>query len=363
METVQVNIEPSYQVEIERGLLDQADKKLQPFIEGKKVMIITDENVVAHGYLKNVTEKIEPLTNGVDSIVLPAGEAQKSMECLFDIVQRLAENQYSRTDIVIALGGGVVGDLAGFVSAIYLRGINYIQIPTTLLSAIDSSVGGKTAIDLPQGKNLVGAFYQPKYVLCDPNVFKTLETTVFEDGMAEMIKYGMILDSELLTYLMDRTEPVNASSIDLEKVIARCVAIKRDVVEKDEKDLGLRQLLNYGHTLGHALEQVSHFNISHGRGVAIGMDFMLHMASKEKYIETEIRQDFKDLLNDYHLLNAQIDYSAEEISKAMLNDKKRRSDEITEVLPVSVGQCKLFTFPILEYVEWFTKEWIAKNGN
>lgn len=355
MEKVNVAVNKPYDVMIDKGLIKHAGTHLEDIIQDHKVMIVTDENVESFGYLGVLQEAIDGITTDIDTITLPAGEAQKSSENFIYLQERLATLNYSRSDVLIALGGGVIGDLVGFTAATYLRGIQYIQIPTTLLSAIDSSVGGKTAIDLPQGKNLVGAFYQPARVLCDLETFHSLPQATFEDGCAELIKYGMILDSDLLNALFDREDPLNTQSEDLAQVVKRCVEIKRDVVLEDEHDLGLRQLLNFGHTIGHALEQASNYKMSHGRGVASGMMLTQLMAENKDLTHLRMADRFNKLLNQYHLLD-QItianDYSFEEIIQSMTNDKKRRGDEITEIFPASFGKCELKKMPFEEYAGW-----------
>lgn len=355
LEKVNVAVANPYDVIIDNDLIKNAGHYLEDLVQQRKVMIVTDENVASYGYLGTLQEAISPITTEVNTITLPAGEAQKSSANYIRLQEELATLNYSRSDILIALGGGVIGDLVGFTAATYLRGIPYIQIPTTLLSAIDSSVGGKTAIDLPQGKNLVGAFYQPARVLCDLTTFHTLSQGIFEDGCAELIKYGMILDSDLLNNLMTRDQPLNALSEDLAAVVKRCVEIKRRVVLEDELDLGLRQLLNFGHTIGHAIEQVSHYKVSHGRGVATGMILTQLMAEKEGQTALSLADRFNNLLNQYHLLDqvhVAKEYTFEHILGAMTNDKKRRGGEITEIFPESFGKCELKTITFDQYAGW-----------
>lgn len=355
LENVNVAVANPYDVIIDNDLIKNAGHHLEDLVQQRKVMIVTDENVASYGYLGTLQEAISPITTDVNTITLPAGEAQKSSANYIRLQEELATLNYSRSDVLIALGGGVIGDLVGFTAATYLRGIPYIQIPTTLLSAIDSSVGGKTAIDLPQGKNLVGAFYQPARVLCDLTTFHTLSQNIFEDGCAELIKYGMILDSDLLNNLMTRDQPLNALSEDLAAVVKRCVEIKRSVVLEDELDLGLRQLLNFGHTIGHAIEQVSHYKVSHGRGVATGMILTQLMAEKEGLTALSMADRFNNLLNQYHLLDqvhVAKEYTFEDILAAMTNDKKRRGGEITEIFPESFGKCELKTITFDQYAGW-----------
>lgn len=358
LEKVNVAVAKPYDVIIDNDLIKNAGHHLEDFIQQRKVMIITDENVASFGYLGSLQEAISPITKAVHTITLPAGEAQKSSANYIYLQEQLATLNYSRTDVLIALGGGVIGDLVGFTAATYLRGIPYIQMPTTLLSAIDSSVGGKTAIDLPQGKNLVGAFYQPARVLCDLTTFHTLSQSIFEDGCAELIKYGMILDDELLNDLMTRDQPLTALSDDLANIVKRCVEIKRNVVLEDEHDLGLRQLLNFGHTIGHAIEQVSHYKVSHGRGVATGMILTQLMAEKEGLTDLILAERLNQLLNQYHLLDQVYlakAYTFADLLDAMTNDKKRRGGEITEIFPESFGKCELKTITFDQYANWLEK--------
>ena len=211
---------------------------------------------------------------------------------------------------------------------------------------------------LPQGKNLVGAFYQPARVLCDLTTFHTLSQSIFEDGCAELIKYGMILDDELLNDLMTRDQPLTALSDDLANIVKRCVEIKRNVVLEDEHDLGLRQLLNFGHTIGHAIEQVSHYKVSHGRGVATGMILTQLMAEKEGLTDLILAERFNQLLNQYHLLDQVYlakAYTFADLLDAMTNDKKRRGGEITEIFPESFGKCELKTITFDQYANWLEK--------
>ena len=357
MEIVRIGVTQPYDVLIGRGLLKEADKHLYPFVADKKVLIMTDDTIMKHGYLNQISEKLKTTVGAIHTISFQPGEEQKSMENVTRLVGHLADLNFSRHDVIIALGGGVIGDLAGFVASIYLRGIDFIQIPTTLLAAIDSSVGGKTAVDLPQGKNLVGAFYHPRLVLCDVDSFQTLEPHIFEDGCSELIKYGMIMNPRLLSELMDRTTPLQATDEELVEIVKECVEMKRKVVLEDEYDHGLRQLLNYGHTLGHAFEQCSQYQISHGRAVALGMSVFLQMADKVNQLDDHYREQFDALLHQYHLLAEKYDYTAEELSKAMINDKKRRNSTITIVLPIAFGKCDLFQYPIDEFLSWFNEEW------
>ena len=248
--------------------------------------------------------------------------------------------------MVLALGGGVVGDMAGFAAAIFLRGIPYIQAPTTLLAAVDSSVGGKTAVDISAGKNLVGAFHQPALVYLDTDTLSTLDPAVMRDGFAEVIKYGIILDKNLFDTV------AVPGSFDLKSVIARCIEIKRDVVEADEFDKGLRGLLNFGHTFGHAIEKLSGFTITHGSAVARGMIIAAKVA--RVYGFTDYTEQITKVVKDYGFETG-CPYSADELYSVILSDKKRSGSDITLVLPKEIGKCVLEKMPSAQVLELMKK--------
>ena len=257
----------------------------------------------------------------------------------------LAGEQMTRSDAIIAFGGGVVGDLGGLSASLYLRGVKYIQVPTTLLAAVDSSVGGKTAIDIPAGKNLVGSFYQPSLVCCDTALMDTLPTEIYRDGCAEVIKYGMILDAALY-------DKLHALPFDREAVVARCVEIKRDVVQQDEFDNGVRGLLNFGHTFGHAIEKLSDFGVSHGEAVAKGMVIAARIAPLCGLCG--VAEELETLLVQYGFDTA-CPYAANEIYDALLTDKKRRGGKISVVLPRAVGDCMLYDMAVEDLKELLQK--------
>jgi len=264
MKSICVKASNEYQVMIGRGLLPMLGEQIASVCKPQTVAIISDSTVWPL-YGETAAKSIENAGFTVISFVFPAGEASKNGETYLQALNFLAEAKVTRTDCIVALGGGVVGDLAGFTAATYLRGVSYIQVPTTLLAAVDSSVGGKTAIDLPAGKNLCGAFYQPRLVLCDTDTLSTLPQDIFRDGCAEVIKYGILYDPVLFGHL-EKT----GLNFDREAVITRCVELKRDVVAEDEFDTGARMKLNLGHTIGHGVEARSNFSLSHGKSVSIG---------------------------------------------------------------------------------------------
>ncbi|XOQ48380.1 MAG: 3-dehydroquinate synthase [Eubacteriales bacterium] len=270
MKELTVNTSKSYKIRIERGCLGKAGKLAERlFKPGAKAVLVSDSNVLPL-YGERVKQSLETAGFSVRTFAFPAGEESKQLSCVAHIYSECAAHRLTRSDFLVALGGGVTGDMTGFAAATYLRGIPFIQIPTSLLAQIDSSVGGKTAVDLPQGKNLVGAFHQPCLVLIDPDTLETLPTRFLSDGMAEAIKYGCIKSRELfdMIYKEDIRE-------NMEELIYRCVDIKREIVERDEFDTGERMLLNFGHTFGHALEKLYGFGkLSHGEAVGIGMVMM-----------------------------------------------------------------------------------------
>lgn len=331
MNIVHVSASRSYEVKIGQGLLGNIGEEAAKLTAGQ-TLVVSDENV-APLYLAQVVENLRKAGLTVSSASVPAGEASKRPEYYVNLLNILAAKRLSRSDAVIALGGGVVGDLAGFAAATYLRGIPVVQIPTTLLAMVDSSVGGKTAIDLPAGKNLVGAFHQPSLVLCDPDVLSTLPEDIFRDGCAEVIKTAVLFDRDLFDHLRE-----NGMNFDREAVIARCVAHKRDVVCRDEFDTGERQLLNLGHTVGHAVEKCSNFAVSHGKAVAVGTAIMARAFSEDADEIITVLRAFG--------LPTETEFSPEELAEAALADKKRSGDTLTLVIPERIGKATLKKIPV-----------------
>ena len=336
MKTVTVTASKEYNVIIGENLLQQLVQHIGTVKSACKVAIISDSNV-APLYMQSVIDQLSDAGYTCCQYVFPAGELSKNGNTYLAILDFLAQNKLTRTDCVIALGGGVVGDMAGFVAATYLRGIDYIQIPTTLLAMVDSSVGGKTAIDLPSGKNLAGAFYQPILVICDTNTLSTRPNSTFIDGCAEVIKYGILFDEELFTHLEE-----TCVGFDREYVIPRCVAWKAEIVCTDEFDTGSRQLLNLGHTIGHGIEAISDFSVSHGSAVAIGTAIICRST---KELPDNARTRILQVLKAFHL-PTDTDYQAEELLPYILSDKKRSSNMINLIVPHMLGQCKVTPTPI-----------------
>ena len=342
MNVIEVKASKNYNITIGCGLLANVGDTTRRNTKAEKVCIVSDSSVWPL-YGETVVTSINNAGLKCCSFLFSSGEENKTTATYLQLLNYLAENQITRSDCIIALGGGVVGDLAGFAAATYLRGIPYIQVPTTLLAMVDSSVGGTTAIDLPAGKNLCGAFYQPAAVLCDTDVLNTLPEDVFQDGCAEVIKYGILFDPALFAHLEEMD-----LNFDREHVISRCVELKRTVVAEDEFDTGKRILLNLGHTIGHAIEQCSNYRISHGKAVAIGIAIVSRATKCPDW------QRICALLTKFDLPTA-TEYSAAEICECALMDKKRSGEHINLVIPNSIGDCIIQPTPI-EKMKSFIEE-------
>lgn len=328
MKTVTVNASKQYDIKIGAGLLHSIGPEARALGKADRVCIVSDSHVWPL-YGQTVLHSLEHAGFTAVSFVFPAGEESKNGTVYLSLLNYLAENKLTRADLLIALGGGVVGDLCGFAAATYLRGIRFIQVPTTLLAAVDSSVGGKTAIDLPAGKNLCGAFCQPSLVLCDTDTLSSLPRDVFIDGCAEVIKYGVLYDAAFFRYL-ETTGP----DFDREAVIARCVELKRAVVMEDEYDTGARMKLNLGHTIGHGIEARSTFSLSHGKCVAIGMAIVArasHCPDGPRII---------GCLQAFGLPTS-TDYPVEDIYRYTLSDKKRSGGTVQLIIPEKIGLCHI----------------------
>ena len=341
MRSISVNTGKPYDVHIGMGLLRRTGELLSArALRGKSVLLSDDRVLALHG--ETVKASLARAGFEVLTYDFPHGEKSKTMQTVNDILEFLAENSVTRADMIVALGGGVVGDIAGFCAAIYLRGIRFVQLPTTLLAAIDSSVGGKTGVDLKSGKNLAGAFWQPEMVLCDPEALDTLPEDIFNEGAAEAVKYGVIADHELFDLLA-----AGRLRQELEQVIARCVQIKSQVVSEDEFDCGKRQLLNFGHTIGHAIEKCSNFSIRHGQAVAIGMMMMADIAWRKGWSEENCQPRLQKALKHFQL-PTESPYDFQRLATAMLADKKRQGGEITLVIPERIGKAVLKSIPVEE---------------
>jgi len=346
MTTITVKLRQSYDILVASGPLDSLGEKMKSTLpKVKSAAVITDTNVGGL-YLKRCVDSLKAAGFEVYTFSVPPGEPSKSGERYISLLSLIAEKRLSRSDAIVALGGGVVGDLAGFVAATYLRGVPFVQVPTTLLAMVDSSVGGKTAIDLPAGKNLAGTFYQPSLVLCDTDTLSTLPEDVFRAGMAEVIKYGMLGSADLLDKIASDRELKN-----LDSIIADCIAMKRDIVQNDEFDTGERMLLNFGHTCGHAIEQLSEYEISHGFAVATGMAIITRAAVRKNLCPPECLDILYRLLERYNL-PVSTDFPTDKLCIAAMFDKKISGSEITIIVPRKFGVCELLKIPADSLPDW-----------
>ncbi len=347
MRKITVSASRAYDIIIGSDLLDKVGELSVNVISPCRAVIISDDTV-ASLYSERLIASLKDAGFSPEMIVIPHGEDSKSAENYIKILNFLSDLRLSRSDCLFALGGGVVGDLTGFIAATYLRGIEFIQIPTTLLSMVDSSVGGKTAINLDAGKNLVGAFYQPSLVICDYSTLETLPNEIFSDGCAEVIKYGIINDAPLFEKLKNPIMP------QIEDIIENCVRNKRDIVNKDERDNGVRQLLNLGHTVGHAVEKCSDFEITHGSAVAIGTVLITRAAVALGYCTEGNLNEIISLFEQYNL-PTKCHYDAKALASVASADKKRAGAKINLVIPYGIGDCRLLSTPVEQLEEIFAK--------
>lgn len=326
------------------GGLGSSSRELERVSSGRGVLLITDANVEKTGVVEDVLERLS-CASELGLIVLKPGERTKTLGAVGDITGFAARNHYDRRSCFVALSGGVGGDLTGFAAGIYKRGVDFVQIPTTLLAMVDSSVGGKTGADLPEGKNLVGLFHQPSAVFIDPAFLHTLPGREWRNGLAEVIKYGIIRDGEFFEFLWANRGRLNRRLADdalLVKVIERCVRIKAEVVAADECESGVRAILNYGHTFGHALEQLSGFKLAHGSAVAIGMALAGRLACELGIFDRALADKAEALLKAVGLPVAiPSGYAASDIVEAMKGDKKNEGGRIRLVLPEAIGRVRI----------------------
>jgi 3-dehydroquinate synthase len=340
MKTIRINTSKPYDVLIERGSIHECGKYIAEIARSKRAAIITDD-IVENLYGDTVRKSLAE--NGFEhsTFVFPNGEESKSLSTLSDIYDFLSESNITRKDIVIALGGGVVGDITGFAAATFLRGIDFVQIPTTLLAQIDSSVGGKTAIDLKCGKNLAGSFKQPALVICDSDTLKTLTPEILSDGMAEAIKYGMIRDSKLFELIESHTLADVDSVMD--EIVYTCIDIKRDVVEHDEFDTGERMILNFGHTIGHAIEGYHNYvNYTHGKGVAAGMCYIT------RRFAPELSERLEACVRSYNL-PVDSEASMSELLPFCSKDKKRETNNLNYIVCPTIGKAEICRTTVAEF--------------
>jgi 3-dehydroquinate synthase len=342
MRSLKVNLDKktsnSYDIRIGRGILDRMVLLMSKHFKSSQYVVITDENV-GRLHAAKVYDAFGTAGLHVSGIEIPAGEASKNISTLMDLAGRLLALGADRKTVLLALGGGVVGDLTGFVASVYMRGVPYIQIPTTLVGQVDSAIGGKTAVDLPEGKNLLGTFYQPAAVFVDLNFLETLPEREFANGLAEIIKYGVIEDEKMFEGLEAHMDAVkNREMTHLAKIIETCLRIKKSIVEIDEREHGLRRILNFGHTLGHALEAVSDYTLSHGEGVALGMIAAAKLSVKMNYLKEDALNRIRDVVAKAGLpVGIPAAFSPAAVIERLKMDKKKKDGVIHFVLLKKIG--------------------------
>lgn len=344
MQTVHVPLGVrSYEITIGTGLLPHCGEKIVSLIKGRQAAIITDSNVGPR-YATTVQQSLEQSGFQVIQYTIPAGEASKSWQNAEKILTMLLEHQFHRDSCVIALGGGVVGDLAGFVASIYQRGVDFVQIPTSLLAQVDSSVGGKVAVNHALGKNMIGSFYQPKTVWIDLDVLATLEQRHWQNGLAEVVKYGVIYDAAFFHFLQQYAEAILMRNLEVSaEMIANCCRLKAEVVALDETESGVRAKLNYGHTIGHGLELAGHYQgYLHGEAVSVGMVLAARYAAQQGMCDANIEQEISALLQQFCLpVIVDKTLSRKEILESILLDKKVQDGQLVFILPEQIGSVKL----------------------
>ena len=346
MSTITIEVSKKYDILVEENLLDRSGEEIRTrFPKAEQIMVVTDDTVDGL-YGECVSESLKTAGFSVHKYVFPHGETSKTFAMMVPLVERMAELAMTRSDLIVALGGGVTGDMAGFAAAIYLRGIDFVQIPTTLLSAVDSSVGGKTAVDLTAGKNLAGVFHQPALVLCDYSTLHSLPEEEFSTGMAEVIKHAVLMDPELFAFLEE-----NDAKAHLGEIIPKNLIIKHAHVMADEFDTGKRQLLNLGHTLAHAVEKLSDYEINHGNAVAIGLAAICKAAHADGLAE-DITDRMISLLKKYGL-QTECPFTAAEAVGVLLNDKKRSGQTINLAIPKRIGECYLYKMNVDRLEEFY----------
>lgn len=337
----------TYDVIIDRGLLSRVGALLSERIESRRALLVCDD-VTASLYSGTVTASLEAAGFDIATFVFSHGETNKTWNMVGEMLEKAASANLTRSDFFIALGGGICGDMAGFAAAVYLRGVPFVQIPTTLLAAVDASVGGKAGVDLGTGKNLAGVFHQPACVLFDPDVIKTLPKAQIDEGKAEMIKHAVLAGGRLYEIALGGT-----LLDDMEEVVALNVEIKCSYVQADPFDTGCRQLLNFGHTIGHAIEKCSGYTIPHGQAVAMGMVAETKSFIKFYNEKSEVLEIIKSLL-EKNSIKFDIPYTAQELAQAAIHDKKMASGNLNIIAPLGIGNCQIRSIPVSrleEYIE------------
>ncbi|MBQ3080275.1 MAG: 3-dehydroquinate synthase [Clostridia bacterium] len=340
-----VKIGGGYDILIASGLISKAGQLLKNMYAGRTCAVITDTNVEKL-YLSSLLSSLESAGIRAHAYAFQAGESSKNMDTLSDILEFMAKIPLTRTDFAIALGGGVTGDMTGFASGCYMRGIDFVQIPTTYLAAVDSSVGGKTAVNLKSGKNLAGLFYQPKMVLIDTDTLRTLSKEDYASGIAEAVKMGVITDKKLFS-LFESGEAFHNEK----EVIFLSVFAKAEIVDQDEREGSVRKLLNLGHTYGHAIEKLSDYTIPHGHAVAIGLAMAVRTACRMGDMEKETAEKIINVLKKYGL-PTESPFAAEAMADASMNDKKRAGASLSIIVPKEIGKCEIRKIPAEEFIAY-----------
>ena len=356
MDRINIQASTDYEVLIGKGLIDSCGTHIRELLfRAQKALIVTDSNV-APLYLARVKSSLEREGFSVSEFVFEAGEEKKNIESIAGMWAVMAGEEFTRTDIVVSLGGGVATDMGGFSAATFLRGIKVVQIPTSLLAMADAAIGGKTGIDLPQGKNLAGAFHQPSMVIEDTDCLTTLSPETFTEGMAEVIKYAFIMDPELYETLSGIASEGRAMTLQndidtVTKILRCCVKDKAEVITEDEHDNGRRQILNYGHTVGHVIERNSNFTLAHGVCVAKGMGIITDACLKAGLTTEKTAGNIKELIKAYGL-PAGDSITAEEAVAGAMNDKKKRGESISVILVNEIGKAEIKRMTPEEFTEF-----------
>ncbi len=328
---------------IEPDLLYKAGEIIAGELKPRRTLIVSDDNVFPL-YGDKLLKKLTDAGIQGESIVFPAGEETKSLSNFEKILFKLSEENFSRCDVLIALGGGVIGDLGGFAASCFKRGMELVQIPSSLLAMVDSSLGGKTGVNLPEAKNQIGSFYEPSLTFCDTKLLETLPEREFKCGIGEIIKYAMLFDRELFYTLL-------SGDYDLSLVIEKCVNYKTELVKEDKFDKGRRRLLNLGHTVGHAIEALSDFEIPHGEAVAAGLAVITRASAAKEICEKYTLTELIKLLKRYNLLE-HTEYSADDVYDVILKDKKLSGNELTLIVPECIGRCRMMKIELSKLKEF-----------
>lgn len=340
---VHYETKPAYQIIIEPDYKRLSAEFVKLGYENRRICIVCDSNVAPH-YAQQVTEELTKISPAIHVFTFPAGECSKNLHTVQKLYTFLIEHKFDRKDVLVALGGGVTGDLTGYAAATYLRGIGFVQLPTSVLAMVDSSIGGKTGVDFEAYKNMVGAFYQPKLVYMNLSVIDTLPLKEYYAGFGEILKHGLIKDLDYYVWILEHMAELYTHESDiLEEVIYRSCLIKRDVVEKDPKEKGERALLNFGHTIGHAIEKLKNFELLHGECVALGMVAAAYISWKRGYIEQEEFLEIRDMMVAFRLPISLEDLTAKEVVEVTKSDKKMDKNQIRFILLKEVGHAVIDT--------------------